>query len=412
MAGKTQIPWPDDRSFLRQLDNLGPTKLASKLNVSRSAVQHRGRKLRGGGDSHEPAPAGVVETEGIETFTTDPTNSPPAPWKPEEVMRAHGRNPDDYEIVRERYNRWGKPEEPLHQLRFDAIPKDARIVPADPTNWKPPRKPKVKRAKRDIPEKTLLCSDLHAPLQEHRLCEQLFHVLEAEKPDKVKMLGDILDAERASRWPARRKARSTQAGINGAHDFFQSGRRAHEDAEWEVIPGNHDWRIENYLMGRAPEIAVIGAAHDELPAHHLRRLLKLDELGVKYTEDEEGDWETTHIVLSPLLAATHKAGAGKNASRSALDLYDHSIVQGDTHRLEFKYKTKAEYNIDHEADISTRASIQVGCLCSREAAFYSKRPDFQQGFVMAYIYPDGRFSVEPYIHIKGDLLCPGGIRLS
>ena len=348
--------------------------------------------------------------EGMVT-TSKPGELPPE-WTPEALAEYYGVDLDQWVADQIIGNLWGDPGDPRNQLKVRWKAASAVLRPADPGSWTPPPKPKPRKATKNRPEKVLLCADLHAPLEEERLCEMLFEVLAEEKPDRAKLLGDGIDFERVSRHAPREKPKATNEGIQAGHNFFRSARQANPDTAWEFIPGNHDWRINSYTMSQAPELYGLCAANDDVPAHHLRRLLLLDELGVKWTQDAQGDWETTHIVLSPLLAATHKAGGGKNAANSALDSYDHSIAQGDTHRLQLVYKTKHEFNVAHEPEITTRASIQVGCLCSREAAFYSKRPNFQQGFVMAYIWPDGKFHVEPYIYVRGELFGPGGRRYS
>lgn len=378
------------------------TEAARNADCARSTLQEHWLKEKRG----EPVAAKTITVEGA----VDPATS----WTTEKLLKEHGFDPQEWVIVRSRVQRYGNPDEPMHQLRFDVVPKAALVAlqPADPGAWTPPPKPRRRKATATKPEKVLVCADLHAPLHEQHLCDLLYRVIGEEKPDKVKVLGDVLDAEKLSRWPAREKARGTNSGIQEGHNFFRSGREAHPDAEWEAIPGNHDWRFNSYTMGLAPELGGICAAEDDVPALDLRRLLLLDELGVKWTQDPEGTWETTHIVLSPLLAATHQAGGGKSAAQSALASYDHSIMQGDTHRLQFVYKTKQEFNANHEPEISIRASIQVGCLCSREAAFYSKRPDYQPGFVVAHIWPDGKFHVEPWLYVRGELFGPGGRRYS
>lgn len=74
-------------------------------------------------DDEPPVP------DGIQSAANDPT---PVPWKAEDVIRAHGDDPDECVILRQRGNRWGDPAEPRHQLRVDWVRKDDVIQPPDP----------------------------------------------------------------------------------------------------------------------------------------------------------------------------------------------------------------------------------------------------------------------------------------
>ncbi len=410
MAGKATIPWPSDESFIRQVDGLGPTKVANKLGVTRSAVQHHARKVR--------EKLGVTNKGGVEVFTTDPAGSPAPPWKPEEVMRAHGRDPDNYLILRERFNRWGPPEEPMHQLRFDAVPKDSIIRPVDPGDWTPPPKPKA-RKKAKGPKKVVICGDHHCPYVDWTLHGLFLEFLRDETPDEGVILGDLLDLSGASRH--RRGKKSAPASVNeelrAAFKVLRDYRDASPDTHWTLLPGNHDDRIDHQQIDNAPSIygvvpgggLTIDGEEDETPALSMVRLLYLDELGIDYVFE---DFNRAKHLLGRKLTLRHGYLSGKNASDNMLKKITRSTVQGHTHRMRFIYKTEHDEH-DEEQPTSTRIAAEAGCMAEiKDSLGYGDEEDWQQGFLMAHVWDDGDFTLLPVPYLPGRLVAPSGKRYS
>ena len=430
MTGKPQIPWPEPSEVVElaaeattqgQLARL----IGERLNrpVTRSAFEsYLGRnpecreavwpilaanreREAASKAAEDVANAGIsTNDDGSLAIASEIRATPPAPWKPDEVMRAHGQDPDEFIIVRVRFNRWGAPEAPMHQLRFDAIPRDSIIRPADPTTWKPPRKPRRPRKQKMV--KSLVVSDLHAPRHDRGMHQVLCDWLADEQPDRGVFLGDLLDFETISRHRPRERPRAANEGIQAAHEVLRDWREASPDTRWVLIEGNHDFRIRSYLIDNAPNAYGITAANDELPALHLRRLLHLDELGVEWVDE---DWDRAHVLLSRHLAGMHRAAGGKNAAVGALDKFSHSILQGDTHRLRLVYRTEYEHTPGGDVDTSTRMAAEIGCLAEiKDGLSYAKQPDWQNGAMVVYTWPDtDEFSAVPLVYVGGHLLTPG-----
>lgn len=353
-------------------------------------------------------PEGVVHYDNGSADLISPATED-VPWTRDGLLKHFKFEPEGWEVTNAKVNAWGTVEAPWFQLKLSVVPVGGIVRPADPTKWTPPKKPKT-RISKTKPVKYLLCSDLHAPRQEQKLCDALCYWLEDEKPDRAIMAGDILDAETISRHRPRERPAALNDGIQSGHNQLRDFRSASTDTEWWAMEGNHDVRFRTYLIDNAPNAYGIKAANDDVPAYHLRRLLLLDELGIKWWDE---DWDVAHFILSEHLSITHRAAGGKNAANQALDRYDESVAQGDSHRLQMVWRTKFHNVPDGGVKTSTRLAAQIGCLCEiKEGLDYAKRPDWQQGAMVAHVYPDGQFSMAPLIYVKDTLLAPSGKRYS
>ena len=409
MAGKAQIHWPPDAELLAwRRGGLSEDKIAARVGCSRSAVQHRLRKLE---RNHGPDPVGVIRHEdGTASVTTSPSDQPPAPWKPEELLEAHGLDPEEWRIVRVRGNRWGEPDEPKHQLRVDVVPRELLIEVPDPTAWKPPPQPRKRKKRAGEPRHVFICGDHHCPSHD-KVLHQLFceRLAEAE-PDEGVILGDLLDLPTVSQH--RRKKGVTPPTVNeclrAAFGVLMDYRSASPNTRWTLLPGNHDDRLDNYQIDYAPSTYEVTAADDDVPALSLRRLLHLDELGIELID---GNYNRAKYLLGRKLSLRHGYLAGKNAADKMLAKISRSVVQGHTHRLRLVYATAHDEQEDHPT--STRIGAEAGTMAEIAAGLeYADEPDWQQGYLEAHLWADDDFSLEPAVYVPGRLLAPGGRRYS
>lgn len=346
---------------------------------------------------------------------TNPASEPDAPWKPDELLEAHGLDPEEWAVARVRGNRWGDPAEPNHQLRVDAVPRGLVFTPPDPREWAPP-KPKAQK-KTGEPRKVVICGDHHCPHEDRTLHSLFLQWLEDEKPDEGVLLGDLLDLSSISRH--RRSKTGPPPNVNeclrAALHVLRDYRHASPDTKWTLLPGNHDDRLDHIQIDNTPGIydvapgggETLEGEEDETTAMSLKRLLYLDELGIDLITD---DFNRAKYLLGRKLTLRHGYLSGKNASANMLNKVTRSTVQGHTHRLRLIYKTEHD---DHDQDepTTTRVGAEAGCMAEiADGLGYTDDGDWQQGFLLATLWPDDDFTLAPVVYAPGRLLAPSGRR--
>lgn len=116
MAGKPKHTLPERHVLEQMLDERGCQAVANELGMSPSGLRHRavqmGLKTAKGETS--------AKSSNTKTFVLN--EIPESDWKPDALLKAHGLDPKEWQVVRVRGNRWGDPDDPNAQLRIDAIP--------------------------------------------------------------------------------------------------------------------------------------------------------------------------------------------------------------------------------------------------------------------------------------------------
>lgn len=221
-------------------------------------------------------------------------------------------------------------------------------------------------------------SDLHIPYHDEHAWRLFLNIVEAVKPTKINLGGDLLDFYWLSAFdkdPDAIKDGRLQENLDQFFHLMRDMQRAAPvTCEYEFIPGNHEDRLRRYLM-RNPELYGLRAL--ELPS-----LLRLDELGIYYSEDEI-------VVVPGLLVVKHGSIVRKESAFSAKgelerEKYAVSTITGHTHRLGTHYaRTRLRVVKAHEN----------GCLCKLNPE-YVKNPNWQQGLTMTTHFGGELFHVE------------------
>lgn len=373
------------------------SEAARKANAPRTSVQSRWASVQSGSYSNEEA-AGVARHE---DGTATVTGEPGVATSPEELLAKFGLDAEEWKIVRVRVNQWGSPPQP--QLRVDVVPLDLLIAPTDPDDWKGLPKPK-KSTKAD--QSVVICGDHHCPHHDEKLHQLFCSFLADEKPDLLVLLGDLADYSTVSRHRETEGFRQSVVECNRAvFNVLRDYREASPDTRVVVLPGNHDARVEYYILDKAPGLRDIGPAFEEqVSAYSLRRLWRLDELGVELIADYDSDWERAKLPITKALTARHGYMTSKNAGDTMLTKHSNSQVQGHSHRLQFTYRTKHD-------PLDVRVAIQAGTMAQiRDGLGYASEPDWQQGFVYGHTWGHKDFALAPAVFVKGRLLLPDGRR--
>jgi hypothetical protein len=204
--------------------------------------------------------------------------------------------------------------------------------------------------------------------------------------------------------------------LQAGYDVQRGIIEASPDTEWEMLLGNHDTRFYNIGLDQTPNLSdarrpVTWEGEGGEPIPDLAHAGRLDELGVKVVYNQ-GHYENDQINLSQHLAVRHGWVTRKTAGSSAqatLDSLRYSIMIGHTHRQSLVYHTTR----DIDGQTTTLQAAEIGCMCrlsqipdeqGRVFPNYVTNPDWQQGFMTAVIWPDGKFALTPAIFVNNTLL--------
>jgi hypothetical protein len=339
---------------------------------------------------------------------------------PDTMLRERGLDPADWVIDQITVNEWeGRTKTgnkiTNHQAKFTAKRKHPDLVlnPVRSEGWKPIRSLLIPKQDQGQ-ELVVVCGDQQAPFHDKALHDTFCEWLRYNRPSRGVVLGDLLDFPDVSRHPMDPdNVASVQECLQSGYEVFRDYIMASPDTIWQFLLGNHDIRIQRYIIDKAPFVnnlsRVIDAKNPEPEfIHALTHLMRLDELGVELVTTN-GSYEDAQVLLSDKLAVRHGWIAAKGSGSSALKTLDqlgYSIIIGHTHRQSMIYHSKHDIN----RNVSTLTGVEAGCMCKidskidetgRRFPSYTVAPDWQQGWTTACIWPTGEFRLEHATYVNG-----------
>lgn len=319
------------------------------------------------------------------------------------LLRSRGIDPDEWFVRGGRVNEWGHNPEtggPYQQLRVDIEPTLGIALPARTDGWKAPKPVPRRRGRR--PELVAFLGDHHAPHHDHELHRAAVQWLRDHQPDRIVIVGDLLDYDAVSRHPKNPAwATTLDECVDSGYAIVRAYRVACPDAKIVVLDGNHEDRLRRAVLANLPGAhGVRRARTDEDPDPQgvltTPHLLRFDELHVGWADPGGGDYEHAQVKLNERLAARHGWISKRGAGASALATIEHlgfSCYIGHCHRQGIVESTS--HSIDGVPQ--TIIGVEVGTMARiRGGLGYASagRPDWQQGFATATIWPDGHFLPE------------------
>jgi predicted phosphodiesterase len=217
----------------------------------------------------------------------------------------------------------------------------------------------------------LIIPDLHVPYHDKRAWGLVLKAGKLVKPDFIVVLGDFLDCYTVSSHRKDPRRRLTLQDELDAANAELDKLDALGAKSRHFVQGNHEHRLERYLMDHAPE--VFGMARPD-------RLLRMADRGWSYTPYGRslriGRMNYTHDV---------DGKAGPNAHAQSLQAFGGNVCQGHTHRLATCYAG----NLKNE----THTGVSLGWLGDANAADYKSyvkaKKDWTLGFGLALMEPNG-----------------------
>lgn len=176
-------------------------------------------------------------------------------------------------------------------------------------------------------ERILFIPDVHRPYHDERAWRLMLKAARGFRPHRLVVLGDFGDFYATSshdKNPNRRRNLEYEvASMNEGLDELDAlgAQRRH------FLAGNHEDRLERYLMQRAPEL---------FNMVRVPELLRLRARGWTYTPYKQ------HLRIGRLYA-THEVGnAGADAHLRARAAFEGNVVIGHTHRMAVHYSGNAK----------------------------------------------------------------------
>jgi predicted phosphodiesterase len=222
-------------------------------------------------------------------------------------------------------------------------------------------------------------SDIHIPYHDPFAWQLTLNIVAEVKPTKVNILGDALDFYQLSTFdkdPDQMKNGGLQENLDQWFRMVRDMQRvAPIDCEYTYLPGNHEDRLRRYLM-RNPELY-------GLEALKLSSLMRLEQLGIQYFEDEVQ-------IIPGVLLGKHGSIVRKDSAMSARaeldrERYTYSVISGHTHRKGTYYVTTRTRTVK---------AVENGCLCLLNPDYIVGIPNWQQGFTMTTHFGGEMFHIE------------------
>lgn len=292
-------------------------------------------------------------------------------------------------------------------------PKGERLQPAlkgEKTVFK--NRPK-KKERKDGSKLFVVLGDEQAPSGlDEPLHERVCQFLKEVKPDEVVHIGDLGDFESVSAYQQLNPdtwGNSVQDCIDASYRILGDYRAAvPAETRFRYLIGNHEVRLQKYLLAQAKEIYGITQADGGPSVLDLAYLLRLKELDIELVRDDLGTYPHPQIEIVPgKLLAMHgdkaRKGAG-NTPHAMSDGTSYGVIHGHTHRAAVVSRT-----IRGTSSRQQLQSAEIGCLCKPNGLGYTsaRSTDWQQGFATVAVWPDGHYHIDLASYQNGTLVWRG-----
>lgn len=203
-------------------------------------------------------------------------------------------------------------------------------------------------------------SDIHFPYQDDKAVAAFIDYCNFYDPKIIVINGDVLDFYKLSRFSKDPAGKNPKEEIEMAREFFKTLRGKCPKAKIYYTIGNHETRLEKYILDYAPQISCL--------MDNVFQIMKLEDYDVIGCGS---------LLVNNSVIFKHGSRLGSKSGLSAIkELEAHYLsgATGHTHRL---------------AKFSTRKSgrrfvwFETGCLCTLDPE-YMVDPDWEQGFVTLY----------------------------
>ena len=236
-------------------------------------------------------------------------------------------------------------------------------------------------------QRALVFSDIHIPYHDQAALAVAMAYARDCRPDVIVLNGDILDAHEVSSHPRDKHSIITfEDELSECRQFLRSLRSQHRAAVIYYTMGNHENRVERYLVNHAPDLSSLpGLSIDELLDMQACRIQFVDARG----KVSLGPVEVFHGTII-------RKDAG-NSARGHLLRRGGSVLMGHTHRMGVIARTDRH---------GVHWGVENGHLSHPDPA-WTVDPDWQQGFT-ELAWSGGTLAIRQH-HIEGGRLLVDGV---
>lgn len=257
------------------------------------------------------------------------------------------------------------------------------------------------------------------PIHDETALAIALEIIIQAKPKQIILLGDNLDlpdfSTKYRKTPAFQQ--TTQEAIDFATTYCAKLRANAPQAQIVWIGGNHEERLQNYIVDNA--IAAFGIKRgnslpSDFPVMSVPYLCRLDQLNIEY---KSGYPSGVHWI-TPRLRAIHGyyAVSGGSTAHKYLNTEKASTIYGHVHRREWAERSRDDYD-----GAKTILAASPGCLArvdgvvpsTKQGVDVDGRPlrrieDWQQGIaVVPYSEETGEFVYEQIAIHNGSAMWRG-----
>lgn len=225
----------------------------------------------------------------------------------------------------------------------------------------------------------IIGSDIHIPFQDNKAVEAFKSYCKEIQPSAIVLNGDVLDFYKLSRF-VKGEGRNPYEEISECQELLKSLKEACPNSEIYYVIGNHETRLETYVLNNAPHLASL--------VEDVFTIIKTKDIGVIGCSE---------VLINDNFICTHGKLLGSKAGMSAMkEIEKHymSGASGHTHRLAKFLTRKARRKF---------VWLETGCLCDLNPE-YVQDPDWQQGFAVIQ-FENGKLKRAEVVEIEdGEVL--------
>ena len=240
-------------------------------------------------------------------------------------------------------------------------------------------------------ETAIVLSDAQRPYHDQRALDVVYKYISDVKPDHIIVLGDWLDFAQLTTKFLRRAAAPDQLMKDIETASTELKMLSGYTKKLTYIEGNHEARLTNYVLERAPDLQGLVA-----PGRPLDLPTLLSVPGMRYVGPYGEAWVHNSFVFK------HGDVATTYTARKELEFEGSSGMSGHIHRFQTHMRTDRS---------GAHAWYSIGCLCNikgRDMPPGARRhADWQQGFALVR-WDKGVFNVYPVNITEGRFVSPGG----
>lgn len=313
------------------------------------------------------------------------------------LLQKRGLNPDDWQVANVTVNEWESgaiidgewTTITLHQLKVSLKPSFNFVKPArlDGPTWERDGFGALAMSTRQRIVAQL--PDQQAPYHDRGLHEMVCRWLQANAPTEVVLSGDLFDFPSVSKHRKNPKIQTTaQQSIDAGYEIIRDYQQATPWTQrWILVPGNHEVRLENFLLDRGAEEIVSlrrAGAPEEKPLLSLSHVARLDELGVEVMESPFSSYPHPRYAMTDDFDIWHGWMVRPESGASALATIrktGRSGGVGHTHRAGIVSLNDMDRKL---------IGVEAGTLARIEGGLgYEVAPNWENAFAVYQIHEGG-----------------------